>query len=193
MGSNPFWTQVLERLKVIQSNLYLNPINLIHTNICNSTATNFIMHTPPYRYVPLKLITDHDLSILPKSELCNRLPLADWTCISPALIQFGTSELRCKIRSSQLHGNFAPFFPPEIQITNPNTKGCTHFFNALSCPTFDPNCWPKFFQFLTDYNIPPETLEKHIMLTYLQTSNHKKKHQVMQADHHLNTLRSGPQ
>merc|ERR1711954_82678 len=133
MGSNPFWTQVLERLKVIQSNLYLNPINLIHTNICNSSSTNFIMHIPPYRYVPLNLITDHDLSILPKSELHTRLPLANWTHISPALIQFGTSDLRRKIQnSSQLYGNFAPFFPPEMQITNPNTKGCTHFFNALS-------------------------------------------------------------
>merc|ERR1711954_167888 len=49
----------------IQSNLYLNPTNLIHTNICNSTSTNFIIHIPPYRYVPLNLITDHDLIILP--------------------------------------------------------------------------------------------------------------------------------
>merc|ERR1712112_2628 len=68
--SNPFRTQVLERWKVIQSNLYLNPTNLIHTNICNSYSTHFIMHIPPYRYVLLSLITDQDLSILPKSELC---------------------------------------------------------------------------------------------------------------------------
>merc|ERR1712112_694650 len=111
--SNPFWTQVLERWKAIKPKLYTNPINLIHTNICNSTATSFIIHIPPYRYVPLNLITDHDLSILPKSELRSRLPLADWTRISPALIQFGTSELH----SSQLHGNFAPFYPLEMQIT----------------------------------------------------------------------------
>merc|ERR1711954_744 len=45
--SNPFWTQVLERWKAIQPNLYTNPINLIHTSICNSTATNLIIHIPP--------------------------------------------------------------------------------------------------------------------------------------------------
>ena len=56
--SNPFWTQVLERWKGIQSNLYLTPTNLIHMNICNSDSTNFIMHLPPYKYVPLNLITD---------------------------------------------------------------------------------------------------------------------------------------
>ena len=61
--------------------------------------------------------------------------------------------------SPTVYGNFATFFPPEIQITNPNTKGCSQFFNALSNPSFDPSCWPKFLQFSTDYNIPPETLE----------------------------------
>ena len=39
--SNPFWTQVLDRWKIIQSNLYSTPTNLIHTNICNSKSTNF--------------------------------------------------------------------------------------------------------------------------------------------------------
>merc|ERR1711954_91888 len=162
--SNPFCTQILERWKVIQSNLYLNPINLIHTNICNSDSTNFIMHIPPYRYVPLNLITDQDLSVLPKSKLRARLPLATWTNISPNLIQFCTSDLRLKIqKSSQFHGNFGPFFPPEMQITNTNTKGCSHFFNALSNPSFDPSCWTKFKQFSTDHNIPPAILEKQII------------------------------
>merc|ERR1711954_205290 len=109
-------------------------------------------------------IIDHDLNILPKSELHTRLPLTSWTHISPAMIQFGTSDLRLKIqKSSQFHGNFAPFFPPEMQITNPNTKGCKHFFNALSNPSFDPSCWSEFYQISTDCNIPPETLEKHII------------------------------
>merc|ERR1711954_36850 len=135
----------------------------IHTNICNSTATNFIIHIPPYRYVPLNLITDHDLCILPKSELCSRLPLADWTRISPDLLQFGTSELRRKLHSSLLHRNFAPFYPPEIQITNPYMKGCTQFFNALSSHSFDTNCWTKFTQFSTDYALSPEILEKQII------------------------------
>ena len=84
--SNPFWAQVLERWKIIHSNLYLPPTNLIHTNICNSDSTYFIMHLPPYKYVPLNLITDQDLNILPKSELRCRLPLATWTNISPNLI-----------------------------------------------------------------------------------------------------------
>merc|ERR1712081_123817 len=105
--------------------------NLIHTNICNSTATSFIIQIPPYKYVPLNLITDHDLSILPPSELRSRLPLADWTCISPLTIQFATSGLRSKLNSSLLHGIFGPFYPPEMQITNPNMKGCTQFFKAL--------------------------------------------------------------
>ena len=161
--SNPFWTQVLERWKFIKSNLYLTPTNLIHTNICNSESTNFIMHIPPYKYVPLNLITDQDLNILPKSELQTRLPLATWTHISPNLIQFGTSDLRLKIQKSpQFYGNLAPFFPPEMQITNPNTKGCAHFFNALSNSSFDPSCWSKFYQFSTDYDIPPAILERHI-------------------------------
>ena len=56
----------------------------------------------------------------------------------------------------------APFFPPEMQITNPNTKGCAHFFNALSNSSFDPSCWSKFYQFSTDYDIPPAILERHI-------------------------------
>merc|ERR1719347_615606 len=91
--SNPFWTQVLERWKFIQSNLHLTPMNLIHTNICNSESTNFIIHIPPYKYVPLNLITDQDLNILPKSKMRTRLPLANWTHNSPNLIQFGTSDL----------------------------------------------------------------------------------------------------
>merc|ERR1711954_127611 len=105
------------RWKAIRPNLYTNPINLIHTNICNSTATSFIIHIPPYKYVPLNLITDHDSSILPPSELRSRLPLADWTRISPLTLQFATSGLRSKLNSSLLHGNFAPFYP---------TRNATH-------------------------------------------------------------------
>merc|ERR1712081_62450 len=144
---------------IIRVRITTNPIN---TNICNSESTNFIMHISPYQYVPLNLITDKDLNILPKSELGTRLPLATWTHISPNLLQFGTSDLRLKIlKSPKFYGNLAPFFPPEMQITNPNTKGCAHFFNALSKFSFDPSCWSKFYQFSTDYNIPPATLEKH--------------------------------
>merc|ERR1711954_621589 len=87
--SNPFWTQVLERWKAIRPKLYHNPDDLIHTNICNSTKTSFIMHIPPYRYVPLSLITDQDMSILPKSELCTRLPLASWTKYQAMTISIG--------------------------------------------------------------------------------------------------------
>merc|ERR1711954_136819 len=110
--SNPFWTQVLERWKVFQSNLYLNQTNLIHTNLCNSDSTNFIMNIPPYRYVPLNLITDQDVSILPKSKLRTRLPLATWTNISPNLIQFSTSDLR--LNQSQMPN------PPIPTMINPN-------------------------------------------------------------------------
>merc|ERR1711954_41178 len=95
--SNPFWTLVLERWKFIQSNLYLTPTNLIHTNICNSESTNFIMHIPPYKYIPLNLITDQDLNILPKSELRTRLPLATWTQISPP-----SSHPKCKSQTLTL-------------------------------------------------------------------------------------------
>jgi len=48
-------------------------------------------------------------------------------------------------------------------ITNPNLKGCSHFFNALSSPSFDPSCWSKFNKFSTDHNIPPAQLEQHII------------------------------
>ena len=110
--SNPFWTQVLERWKIIHSNLYSTPTNLIHTNICNSKSTNFPLSIPPYKYVPLNLITDENLNILPKSQLLERLPLATWQNISPTLVQFGTSKLRHTIlRSPQFHGNYAPFSP----------------------------------------------------------------------------------
>merc|ERR1711942_112017 len=92
--SNPFWTQVLERWKAIRPKLYHNPDDLIHTNICNSTETSFIIHIPPYRYVPLNLIVDHNLNILPPSELRCRIPLTDWTAISPLTILMATSNLR---------------------------------------------------------------------------------------------------
>merc|ERR1711954_208059 len=47
----------------------------------------------------------------------------------PTLVQFGTSKLRHTIlKSPQFHGNYAPFLPPEMLITNPNLKGCSHFF-----------------------------------------------------------------
>merc|ERR1712081_153864 len=111
--SNPSWTQVLEGWKFIKSNLYLTPMNLIHTNICNSESTNFIMHIPPYRYFPPHFITDQDLNILPKSKLRTRLPLATWTHISPNLIQFSTSDLRLKIQKSpQFYGKLLlPYTP----------------------------------------------------------------------------------
>merc|ERR1712081_140694 len=123
----------------------------------------FYHHIPPYKYVPLNLITDHDLSILPPSELRCRLPLADWTRISPTILQFATSGLRSKLNSSLLHGNFGPFYPPEMQITNPNMKGCTQFFKALSSHSFNTSCWTKFTQFSIDYTLSPETLEKQII------------------------------
>merc|ERR1711954_457385 len=72
--SNPFWTQVLERWKAIRPKLYNNPNDMIHTNICNSTKTSFIIHIPLYRYVPLNLIVDHNFNILPPSELRCRIP-----------------------------------------------------------------------------------------------------------------------
>merc|ERR1712081_96571 len=161
--SNPFWTQVLERWKAIRPKLYTNPSDIIHTNICNLTETSFTIHIPPYRYVPLNLIVDHNLSILPPSELRCRIPLTDWTRISPITLQLATSGLRCKLNKSLFLGNFGPFYPPELQITNPNMKGCKQFFNALSSHSFDTSCWAKFTQFTTDYNLSPETLEKQII------------------------------
>merc|ERR1711954_33620 len=73
--SNPFWTQVLEQWKIIRPKLYHNPDDLIHTNICNPTKTSFTILIPPYRYIPLSLIVDQDLNILPPSELDHRIPL----------------------------------------------------------------------------------------------------------------------
>ena len=148
--SNPFWTLVLERWKAIRPKLYTNPSDIIHTNICNSTETSFTIHIPPYRYIPLNQIVDHNLSILPPSELRCRIPLTDWTRISPITIQFATSGLRRKLNKSSLLGNFGPFYPPELQITNPNMKGCKLIFNALSNHSFDASCWAKFTQFTTD-------------------------------------------
>merc|ERR1712114_140134 len=76
--SNPFWTHVLERWKIIHTNLYSysTPTNLKHINICHSKFTNTPLSIPPYKYVLLNLITDHNLNILPKSQLLERLPLA---------------------------------------------------------------------------------------------------------------------
>merc|ERR1711954_520635 len=142
-------TQALERWKAIKPKMYTNPINFIHI--------------PPYRYVPLNLIIDHDLSILPPSELHCRLPLADWNHILPIILQLATSGLRCKLNNSLLLGNFGPFYPPEMQITNSNMKGCKQFLNTLSSHYFDTSCWAKFTQFTTDYALSPETLEKQII------------------------------
>jgi len=161
--SNPFWTQVLERWKAIRPKLYNNPNDMIHTNICDSTKTSFIIHIPPYRYVPLNLIIDHNFNILPPSELRCRIPLTDWTTISPLTILMATSGLRSKLNKSPLLGNFGPFYPPELQITNPNMKGCKLFFNALSNHSFDAKHWAKFNQFATDHALSPETLEKQII------------------------------
>merc|ERR1712081_15283 len=85
-----------------------------------------------------------------------RIPLTDWTRISPITIQLATSGLRRKLNKSLLLGNFGPFYPPELQITNPNMKGCKQFFNTLSSHSFDTSCWAKFTQFTTDYALPPE-------------------------------------
>merc|ERR1711954_101213 len=140
--SNPFWIQVLERWKAIRPKLYTNPDNLIHTNICNSTETSFIIHIPP------------------PSELRCRIPLTDWTSISPLTILMATSGLRSKLNKSPLLGSFGPFYPPELQITIPNIKGCKLFFNALSNHSFEAKHWAKFNQFATDHELAPETLEK---------------------------------
>merc|ERR1712112_727487 len=161
--SNPFWTQVLERWKVIRPKLYHNQNDLIHTNICNSTKTSFTILIPPYRYIPLSLIVDHDLNILPPSELNCRIPLTDWAAIKPLTILMATSNLRHKINKSSPTGNFEPFYPPELQITNPNLKGCKLFFNALSNHSFESKHWAKFNQFQSDHELAPETLEKQII------------------------------
>ena len=161
--SNPFWTQVLERWKVIRPKLYHNQDDLIHTNICNSTKTSFTILIPPYRYIPLSLIVDHDLNILPPSELDHRIPLTDWAAIKPLTILMATSNLRHKINKSSLTGNFEPFYPPELQITNPNLKGCKLFFNALSNHSFESKHWAKFNQFQSDHELAPEILEKQII------------------------------
>merc|ERR1711954_72081 len=101
----------------------------LHTNICNSTKTSFTILIPPYKHIPLSLIVDHDLNILPPSELDHRIPLTDWEAIKPLTIFMATSNLRHKINKSSPTGNFEPFYPPELQITNPNLKGCKLFFN----------------------------------------------------------------
>ena len=153
--SNPFWTQVLERWKALHTNLYSTPTHLIHTNICHSKLTNFLLSIPPYKYIPLYLITDECMNILPKSQLSERLPLATWQNISPTLVQFGTSRLRNTIlKAPQLSGNYAPFVPPEFLLTNPNIKGCKHILEALSNSSFDPKCWANFNKFSTDHHIP---------------------------------------
>merc|ERR1711954_510364 len=161
--SNPFWTQVLERWKAIRPKLYHNQDDLIHTNICNSTKTSFTILIPPYKYIPLSLIVDHDLNILPPSELEHRIPLTDWEEIKPLTIFMATSNLRHKINKSSLTGNFEPFYPPELRITNPNLKGCKLFFNALSDHSFESKHWAKFNQFQADHEIAPEILEKQII------------------------------
>merc|ERR1712082_572661 len=143
--------------------LYHNQDDLIHTNICNSTKTSFTILIPPYRYIPLSLIVDHDLNILPPSELDHRIPLTDWDAIKPLTILMATSNLRHKINKSSLTGNFEPFYPPELQITNPNLKGCKLFFNALSNHSFESKHWTKFNQFQSDHEIAPEILEKQII------------------------------
>merc|ERR1712115_449937 len=52
---------------------------------------------------------------------------------------------------------------PELQITNPNLKGCKLFFNALSDHSFESKHWAKFNQFQSDHEITPEILEKQII------------------------------
>merc|ERR1712239_47620 len=78
-------------------------------------------------------------------------------------ILMATSNLRCKLNKSSPPGNFQPFYPPELQITNPNIKGCKLFFNALSNHSFETKHWAKFNLFATDHELSPETLEKQII------------------------------
>ena len=134
--SNPFWTQVLERWKVILGQIPAD-VMLPFTNICTPSLT-----LKNYRYIPLLRVTDENFNILPPSELKGRLPFVNWKKISIPLLSIVTARLREKCRKNAFFsGNFEPFIHPLLQITSPNIKGCKEFSKLIHTDWFEEGSW----------------------------------------------------
>ena len=88
--SNPFWTQVIERWKIIVSQFPAD-ILLPFTNICTPSLT-----LKNHHYIPLLQVVDENFNILPPPELRERLPLVNWKKVYVPLLSFVTAKLRGK-------------------------------------------------------------------------------------------------
>ena len=155
--SNPFWTEVLERWKVILRKMPPN-LTLPYTNVYTPT-----LQIKNYKYIPLISIVNEQFDILPPSQLRERLPLADWRRISAPLLSFSTAKIRAKCKKvANFTGNFFPHIHPIMQLTSPNIKGCREFSKLICTNTFVEADWPNFAKFSSTHQISPDRLQRQI-------------------------------
>ena len=123
---NAFWTETLERWKYIITLERTKDTNFIqYTNINLNDINNYMSNIHEYNNVSLNNLTDTNFKILSTDELTQRFPETSWNKNKRELLRFTTQGIRNKLRADGEHlGNYFPTISYEIQLANPNLKGC---------------------------------------------------------------------
>ena len=161
---NTFWTETLERWKHTINLERTKDVNFLqYTNINLNELNNNMCNFTEYNNVSINNLTDTNFTILPISQLTQRYPKIKWNRNNRELLKFTTQSIRNKLQEKGTHlGNYFPTIPYELQLSNPNKKGCRTFYDNLANNKFDRKAWKTIDKFTQTYDIQTDEVISQI-------------------------------
>ena len=107
-----------------------------------------------YNNVSINNLTDTNFKILPTKSLAQHFPETNWNKNKRELLKFTTQSIRNKLQANgEDLGNDFPTISYELQLANPNKKGCRSIYEKLTSNKFDRKTWTTIDKFTQAYNM----------------------------------------